>query len=156
MTQTFTKLFYNSSEERIEAVAGDDYESAVVVFSPLGDDYSASSHERRENALQVISRFVQQHPTIKEGSDGQCWRADYTEVVLPVYDFTALWLEWYYRAAGNISWPIEPGHALWERTAGGEPLWVCGTSPRQAYTLEDAIREGAYEPTEAYYRMVGA
>lgn len=151
----YTKLYYNSGEERIEAIVGDDYDTAVVVYSPFSAPvdpvtrkYVQSTEERRLDALNAISLFVQDNPNVREGSDGQVWRADYCDVVLPVRDFVSLWLQWYF--GGGLY--IEPGHALWERTAGGSPMRCMDGS---AYTIEDAIREGGYVPTPAYWAMVG-
>lgn len=153
--QQLTKLWYNSSQERIEAVAGDDYASSVVVYRPLAAPvdpatrrYSQTVTERRDDALAAMSRFVQENPTITEGSDGQCWRVDYCEVVLPVKDFVMLWLDWYFGDMGYI----EPGHALWERTAGGAPMKLAFTN--RPYTFDMIIADGAYVPTPAYYAMV--
>jgi hypothetical protein len=150
----FTKLSYNSSEERIEAVAGNDYKNAVVVYSPFSAPvdpetrkYTQPKAERRADAARAMHEFVKANPSIVEGSDGQVFRVDYTEVVLPVAEFIELWLSWYFDGLDGARY-IQPGHPLWETTADGAPMRFMDGKP---YALDDSIREGGYVPTPAYY-----
>lgn len=152
--QTFTKIYYNSGEERIEAIAGDDYDNAVTVYSPFSAPvdkatrkYAQPVAERRQDALETLTAFVRANPSVTLGSDGQVFRVDYTEVIKPVDEFIALWLSWYFDDFDGMGY-IQPGHPLWETTAGGEPMRCMDGTP---YTLDDSIREGGYVPTPAYY-----